>query len=691
MSIQENDAGQVPGGGGSGTATFRNLAPAPNAAAVAQPAPQKEPTADPAPRLPVVTIAVVSGSLSQAEVPMAVAPRYRGLPFAGAAKEFDYVLNSWLTRALELGMIGSGLGELFRVPLTRVKALGKVKTDELLLVGMGEPGYFAADDLRFLMTNVTVAVKSMHMESFSVPLIGARRGEMSLEIAARAFIEGVDDGYHRCQSMLDTMGNERERFLDSFVGDMKIVVVEGDDARATAIVAVFKRLSEDPSLLRSFQLRVSDKGAIATLAMTAAEASDVPPTEENHTYIRVVCPAQGSGTAAGSATDGSVVFQYSALTQTATIPVRELKSNPYFMHRLPGRLREAKTLSEQEDYGELWANYLVPDDFHRIIEGSGNLTLELDDTTACFPWEMVAFRKYGSAHFLGIDHQLTRMFRSTLSTVPGMPPPLNRMLRVLIIADPSPGDLRLPSARKEGLTVLKALEAAQIKWAGEYDIKATVRIGSFQEADQDDVRKALAEAAKATNVVWSEPKACEPLELLTLIVNHAYDVVHYAGHGDFNPATGRMGWVFDRDCVLSAEEIFRVRQVPRLVVANACFSAATAQSESDSDHDRLRQPVSLAQAFFARGIQNYLGTGWEVRDDSALTFADIFYLQVLGITRVNGGVENYDTAPPATLGDALASARRAILNQGTTWGAYQLYGQANTKLLPFRNLRSDEQ
>ena len=105
----------------------------------------------------------------------------------------------------------------------------------------------------------------------------------------------------------------------------------------------------------------------------------------------------------------------------------------------------------------------------------------------------------------------------------------------------------------------------------------------------------------------------------------------------------------------------------------------------------MRQSVSLAQAFFARGIQNYLGTGWEVRDDSALTFADCFYLHVLGIMRRNGGVETYDTSPPATLGNALVNARCAILNQGTTWGAYQLYGQANTKLLPFRNLRADDE
>ena len=170
MPVPKHDSGQVAGDVGGGSIVFRNLSPATDDG-VEPPAPQSEPAAEPAPKPPIVTVtvAVVRGSLSQAEVPLAVAPRYRGLPFAGPSREFDYILNSWLTRALELGMIGSGLGELFRVPLMRAKAAGKVKADELLLVGMGEPGCFAADDLRFLMTNVTVAVKSMQLESFSAP------------------------------------------------------------------------------------------------------------------------------------------------------------------------------------------------------------------------------------------------------------------------------------------------------------------------------------------------------------------------------------------------------------------------------------------------------------------------------------------------------------------------------------------
>jgi hypothetical protein len=698
MAMMEGDPGGRPGRSVPITAT-RDLGPAtgngnarpalsPGAADLALA--QAQPPANKP--LVTVTIAVVRGSLSQADAPVAIAPRYRGLPFAGASREFDYLLNSWLTRAIELGMIGSGLGELFRVPLERLHDAGKVKAEELLLVGMGEPGDFAADDLRYLMTNVTVAIKSMHRESASAPLIGYRRGEMSVELAARAFIEGVDEGYHHCRSMIENLGDDRARFLASFFGDLKIVLVEPDRDRAATILETFRQLSREKELVRFFQLCVTDLGEIPVLEMKDDESTDVPPEEVNHTLIRVTCsnpgvnaasmPASAAGAGPVEAVQPAVVFQYSALSQTATIPVRDLKSNSYFTRRLPERLKQAETRSEQEDFGELWANYLIPEEFLRMIEASGHLTLILDESTACFPWEMVAVRKYGRARFLGVDHQLARLFRTSLSTVRGMPPPINKHLRVLIIADPSPGDLELPNSRKEGVAVVRALQAAQRAWGDVYDIRATVRIGSSR--NDPEVQRTLDEVSKATEVVHSEAKPCEPLELLSLIVNHPYDVVHYAGHGEFNPMTGRMGWVFDRDCVLSAEEIFRIRQVPRLVFANACFSAAT------TDYDRQRQPVGLAQAFFARGIQNYLGTGWAVQDDSALVFADRFYCQVLGISRQDDGVATYATAPPGTLGNALANARRAILGKGTTWGAYQLYGQANAKLLPFRNRPHDE-
>jgi hypothetical protein len=81
-----------------------------------------------------------------------------------------------------------------------------------------------------------------------------------------------------------------------------------------------------------------------------------------------------------------------------------------------------------------------------------------------------------------------------------------------------------------------------------------------------------------------------------LIVNEVYDVIHYAGHAFFDKKTNRAGWLFARDCPLTAKEIFRVRQVPRLVFANACFSAAMAKLDqvptAELDHNQQRSHLA---------------------------------------------------------------------------------------------------
>lgn len=161
-----------------------------------------------------------------------------------------------------------------------------------------------------------------------------------------------------------------------------------------------------------------------------------------------------------------------------------------------------------------------------------------------------------------------------------------------------------------------------------------------------------------------------------LIGREQHDVIHYAGHGLAHPETGQTGWVLASDCVLSAKEIFRVRQVPRLVFANACFSAVT------NDHSEMRKHMTgLAQAFFARGIPNFIGTGWTVDDACAAECARWFYARMIGLRSPDGS--ELETAP-ATIGEALRMARERAFQlkpELPSWGAYQHYGSPNDHLV----------
>jgi hypothetical protein len=639
------------------------------------------------PRDILVHVDVIWGGITNVKVPVAVGPRYVGLAPAGPAKAFDRLLDSWLTRAVDLGMIGSGLGQLFPVNLQHRREAGEINVDHLLMVGMGEPGHFAPDDLRFLMSNVTVAVKSLRQHQLSTALIGTRRNELTIEHAVRGLLEGILDGYERFRAIVEEVRDNKAPLREADEHPLFVALVEGNQEKAARIQEAFEMVSKE-RLIPGLQLEVARGDDVPPDPVPEPSADDTNP-DMPVTLLRVTrsgsaAPVAGAVVNPGVVnTNGTDVFQFSALSEVAAVTVREVEVNPYLVRELPDRMTSASTLEEREAFGTFFANYLIPEDFRQLAEGGGNLTLVVDETTAAYPWEMAARKKYSKTSFLGTSLCLSRQFRTLLSPPPSSPPPLNRVLKVLLIADPAPGNLSLPHARAEGLTVIDVLNHAQRAWQGEYEFKVTVRIGSRK--NEGDLSGIFEKVRKLGGWIESaEP--CDPLKLTMLIVNEQFDVIHYAGHGAFDRKAGRAGWVFDRDCFLSAQEIFRVRQVPRLVFANACFSAVT------TNHNEQRgQLVGLAQAFFARGIPNYIGTGWEVDDACAQECARWFYTRVLGLRRPADAETILGTSPPATIGDSLLEARRAAFQfnkESSTWGAYQHYGRVSEKLLPLPNVRS---
>ena len=634
----------------------------------------------------LIHVEVVRGGCTNVKAPVAVGYHYQGLPLSGAAQAFDHQIDSWLSRALPLGIIGSGLGQLFLFPLPKTREAGKVAADNLLLVGLGEPGHFALDDLRFVMANVTVAVKGLGHPHLSTGLIGMRRNDLLTDRALRAFLTGVLDGTENFRAMLEGVTEDRERFQQAADAALFISLVEEDEHKAKEIHAALDTIRQEGSI-DGLQLEVGRGEDVPPDPAPPPNPPDVDPDGEM-TLLRVTNSPRPGAMHGPRHGRGTSVFQYSAVADRSALAVREVKVNPYFVRQLPDRLAKATRHKEQEDFGTFFTNYLLPDDFRRLVEDSEQLTLVVDETTAAYPWEMAAFKKHSRTCFFGTDLRLARQFRSLLAPPPGFPPPLNHNLRVLVIADPASGALSLPRARVEGLAVVEVLSHAARAWGKAYDLKVVVRVGAHQDRDQPETQAVLERLRQQHDLVESAD-VCDPVELAMLIVNEHFDVLHYAGHGVFDPAVDRAGWVFDQDCVLSAEEIFRVRQVPRLVFANACFSAATTEHA-----DQRRQLVGLAQAFFARGIQNYIGTGWEVNDRLAAQCARYFYRRVLGL-RLHDGDAVVGTAPPATIGQALADARAAILpppnaaddgESCSTWGAYQHYGRANDKLLPLPNV-----
>ncbi|MEK9141531.1 MAG: CHAT domain-containing protein [Nitrospirota bacterium] len=548
-------------------------------------------------------VELVHGDIRDIKTPVVVVGHYQGLPPVRAVGALDEALDRWISKAVARGMIGGGLGEVFLIPNTQAG----LAANSVILAGMGEYGRFNREDLDLLFANVTYGVTALGWREFATVVIGSGEGNLSLEQAVEGMIGGVESALRRLHG---------QGHLD------RLSIVEYDAGRCKAIAHTLDEIFgiHDDSKRRSFTPKELPKRTRRTTPSAVVKQDDM----------------QGSRITIERDRD---LFRFSAITKQAVIPVREIPIQSSYAEGAAELLKEAQTMDEQHKYGKLLHSYLMPEDFQGMID-MVPLTLLVDRSTAAFPWEMAAFERHGQTVFYGPGRQLTRQFRTTLSGAPGLiAPPYPNRLRVLVIADPAPEvELQLPGARAEGHAVVRILQQMR----REHDLEITIeqRIGTEE---------------------------CDPVELLALILSEEFDLIHYSGHGDFdekNPS--KSGWIFGKEHVLSARDIFRARRVPRLVFANACFSGVIRTGKPFTLQESNRSLAGLAQAFFERGVHNYIGTGWPVDDAAALIFAECFYTEALS------GKE---------LGPSLSKARKAILTNGSTWGAYQHYGQATAKLI----------
>ncbi|MCC6968082.1 MAG: CHAT domain-containing protein [Nitrospira sp.] len=555
----------------------------------------------------LLNIEIVRGDIRDVKSPAVVVGHYRGVPPVRAVGALDHALEFWISKAVKRGLIGGGVGEVFLIPNTQ-KALA---ASTVILAGMGEYGRFNREDLDLLFANVTYGVTALGWREFATVVVGSGEGNLSLEQAIEGMLEGVSAALMRLgrQDRLTTLR-----------------IVEYDEKRFNSIRHLLQQIAANQN--DGLKLRITER----TLPKRARR-KDVSRSPNGDTM---------KGSRITIERDGDV-FRFSAIREQAVIPVREIAIQSAYAEGAADFLMSSQSREDQKKYGKLLHSYLMPEDFQDMLEVSP-LTLMVDRSTAAFPWEMAAFEQHGKSIFYGPGRQLTRQFRTTLSGPPGLIAPQTAdRLRVLVIADPAPeAEFQLPGAREEGRAVVQILHT--IKEQQGLDLSIEQRIGANE---------------------------CDPVELLALILSDEFDLIHYSGHGDFDEKNpDHSGWIFGKAHVLSARDIFRARRVPRLIFANACFSGVVRSGKPFGLEESTRSLAGLAQAFFERGVQNYIGTGWPVDDAAALTFAKVFYSEAL---------------EGADLGSALAKARGEIIDLGSTWGAYQHYGQATAKLI----LRSD--
>jgi hypothetical protein len=643
----------------------------------------------------VLSIEVMWGDITQVDGDVFVAGHYEGvepqfgelaldkaisgLP-KGRGKRDQLIITSHTRR----GMLRGAVGDVNFFPWS-----GTRKT--VAIAGMGRAGTFGPQNLRRLASTLAESISTLPgARTVNMLLIGSGAGNLNVGIAVAALLEGLADalGADTPQSSIRKVRivernlRHAQKIADALQAKggalQRIRIVPGvqegpcgrieqevaysalllaaagrlpvKDAAATqkAVAEMLRGASRRPDLRQRCQealLEIARKGTGDLLKRAAA--LDFGPSADE-------AGAAGAQTRISFIGDTAGV-RAAAISDSAVVAERLQALDWSLAQEIVGRMTDPQDAVAMQDLSRLMARLFVPRDFSDLFAAGNDIVLEVDRQTAGIQWEMIDCpHETGNGwRALALDRPLARQLRTSYSPTPLAGSRAGTSLRALVIGDPGdPGKgLSLEGARREALEVGALLRSRGV----EVDLLVGAP-GPGRGAELQGI-------APATT-----------LDVLQLMEKNKYDILHYAGHGDFDPddPQQRAGWIFG-ERYFTAREIASLGTVPGLVVANACLSAQTSNRHGGNGNaQRLADDTllpGLVDEFFKRGVRNYVGTAWPVSDTGAILFCNVLYEILLPDDRLAG---------TPTLGQAMLAARKALKQQesnfGALWAAYQHYG-----------------
>ncbi len=292
-----------------------------------------------------------------------------------------------------------------------------------------------------------------------------------------------------------------------------------------------------------------------------------------------------------------------------------------------GQGENSTVVHDLQRIGELLFSHLLPEAARRRLRAAQpcDLYLRLDEALLPAPWELA----YDGEQFLATKFCLGRqVITSTPLPSPGAVPREPGPMRVLLIADPTE---TLPQAGAEAerlCILLTGMSGVTVTLLGGHEVRRVPLLAALQ----------------------------------------AHDVVHFAGHSQYDAETpSHSGWVL-HEGVLTAGELSKLSRPPLLVFSNSCQAGVTTEWKRGYRYEG--QAFGIGSAFLLAGVKNYIGTLWVVHDEESRVFATVFYQHVIS---------------GRSLGEALLRARQQVITQrgwqNLTWASYLCYGDPAFTLL----------
>ena len=293
-----------------------------------------------------------------------------------------------------------------------------------------------------------------------------------------------------------------------------------------------------------------------------------------------------------------------------------------------GRLTR-EVLVKLREIGQVFTDELFTLDVKEMVTASktDHLILNLDDQLVHVPWELL----HDGQKFLCQRFNMGRLVKTRQTILSSRRRLLARPLKMLILADPK-GDLK--AAYQEG-----------------------IQIRDYMDRDKDFINVSLRSDDITPDLIKEKMRN--------------FDLVHFAGHADYNQQNpGESGWQLSSG-IIKAQEIIKMAgtaAMPTLIFSNACQSARTEEwTVKEHFQDEI---FGLANAFILAGVKHYVGTFWEILDEPSSRFALEFYKNVLS---------------GKTVGEAVRLARLALINkygeETIVWASYLLYGDPTSNYM----------
>src|SRR5262245_6780631 len=288
--------------------------------------------------------------------------------------------------------------------------------------------------------------------------------------------------------------------------------------------------------------------------------------------------------------------------------------------------------------GQVLFDLLVPSKAREKLSSTEarNLILYVDDKLVHIPWELL----FDGRQFLCRRFAIGRIVRTRQAPTALSSRAPKAPFKVLVVADPR-GDL--DASYREGTEIRNFLDEKRDVF--HVDFKS-------QPVDVSFVKKNLRD----------------------------YDIVHYAGHAEYNSENPSESGRLLKDARLKASEISAMgglQPMPSLVFSNACQSGHSGEWRIGEEDEQ--QIFGLANAYLLAGVQHYIGTFWEILDEPSSQFAKLFYGFLSQGERV---------------GEAVRKAREKLIEahgeETIVWAGYMLYGDPTFVFDPAEKEKEEE-